>query len=134
MHDLGLLPGARGAEARAINGAGHTIGYVYYADGRQVAFLHDGTAMRDLGTLGGSRFSDAVAINSAGLVVGSSVDPAAGAQRATAWSSSYGPVDLNTRVKDLPKDVELVSALAVADDGGIAVRTSKGLGLLRPRR
>jgi probable HAF family extracellular repeat protein len=134
MHDLGLPAGALGSEARAINGAGQTVGYVYYPDGRQVAFLHDGTAMHDLGALGGSRFSDAVAINSTGLVVGSSLDAAAGAQRATAWSSSYGPVDLNTRVKNLPKDVELVGALAVADDGGIAVRTNKGLGLLRPVR
>ncbi|MGX4643276.1 hypothetical protein [Massilia sp. SYSU DXS3249] len=134
MHDLGLLPGARGAEARAINGAGHTVGYVYYADGRQVAFLHDGTTMRALGALGGSRFSDAVAINGTGLVVGSSTDPAAGAERATVWSSSYGPVDLNARVPDLPKGVVLVSALAVADDGGIAVRTNQGLGLLRPRK
>jgi probable HAF family extracellular repeat protein len=134
MHDLGLLPGARGAEARAINGAGLTVGYVYYPDGRQVAFVHDGTTMHDLGTLGGSRFSDAVAINSTGLVVGSSIDAAAGAQRATAWNSNYGPVDLNKRVRNLPKDVELVGALAVADDGGIAVRTNKGLGLLRPVR
>lgn len=134
MHDLGLLPGAQGAEARAINGAGHTVGYVVYPDGRQVAFLHDGTTMRDLGTLNGSRFSDARAINGSGLVVGSSVNPAAGAEHAIAWSASYGMVDLNTRVKDLPKGIELVSALAVADDGGIAVRTNQGLGLLRPRR
>jgi len=134
MHDLGLLPGARGAEARAINGAGRVVGYAYYADERRAAFLHDGSTMRELGSLGGSRYSDAVAINGSGLVVGSSVNPAVNAEHATAWGSGYGPVDLNTRVKDLPAGVELINALAVADDGAIAVRTNKGLGLLRPRK
>jgi probable HAF family extracellular repeat protein len=133
-HDLGLFPDSQGADARAINAAGHVVGYVYYADFRQIAFLHDGTTLRNLGTLNGSRFSDANAINAAGLAVGSSVDGPGGAQHATAWGTTYGLVDLNTRVKDLPPGVTLVSALAVADDGAIAVRTTAGLGLLRPRK
>ena len=134
MHDLGLPSGAQGSEARAINAGGRTVGYVYYPDGRQIAFLHDGTTLRELGTLGDGRWSDAVAINASGLAIGSSVDPKSLAQHATAWGASYGIVDLNGRVKDLPKDVVLVAALAVADDGAIVVRTNGGLGLLRPRK
>lgn len=134
LHDLGLPPGALGSAARAINASGWAAGYVYYPDGRQVAFLHDGTTLRELGSLGGTRFSDAVAINAAGLVVGSSIDPATHAEHATAWGVGYGLVDLNARVKDLPKDVVLVAALALADDGAIVVRTNGGLGLLRPRK
>lgn len=134
LQDLGLLPGAQGAEARAINAAGHVVGYVYFPDKRQVAFLHDGTTLRELGALGGSRFSDAVAINAAGLVVGSSIAPQSNTEHAMAWTGSYGMVDLNERVPDLPKGIELVAALAVADDGAIAVRTNQGLGLLRPRK
>ena len=133
MHDLGLLPGARGAEARAINAAGHVVGYVYYPDGRRVAFLHDGATLRELSGLGGS-FSDALAINTSGLVVGSSFSLAANAQHAVAWGGAYGPVDLNTRVPGLPPGLELSAALAVADDGAIAVRTGQGLELLRPRK
>ena len=66
-------------------------------------------------------------------MVGSSVNPKVNAQHAVAWTAGYGMVDLNERVKDLPKGVELVAALAVADDGAIVVRTNGGLGLLRPR-
>lgn len=134
VQDLGLPAGALGSEARAINAAGHVVGYVYFPGNRFVAFLHDGATLRELGALGGSRFSDAVAINASGLVVGSSVHPKADTQHAIAWTSSYGMVDLNERVKDLPKDLVLVAALAVADDGAIAVRTNQGLGLLRPRK
>jgi probable HAF family extracellular repeat protein len=133
MHDLGLFAGSQGSEARAINAAGQVVGHVYYADGRQVAFLHDGTTLRNLGTLNGGRFSDVNAINASGLAVGWSVDGPGGAQRATAWGA-YGLVDLNGRVKGLPAGIALVSALAVADDGAIVVRTTAGLGLLRPRR
>jgi probable HAF family extracellular repeat protein len=133
-HDLGLPPGGPDSWARAMNAAGHIVGYVFYPDRRQIAFLHDGTTMRELGTLGGSRFSDAFAINGAGLVVGASFDPATNSEHAIAWSAAYGMVDLNARVKDLPAGLVLLRALAVADDGAIAVRTNQGLGLLRPRR
>jgi probable HAF family extracellular repeat protein len=134
MHDLGLPAGALGTEARAINASGWAVGNVYYPDARQAAFLHDGTTLRELATLGNGRWSDAVAINASGLAIGSSFDPASFAQHATAWGVAYGLVDLNTRVKDLPKGLVLVAALAVADDGAIVVRTSQGLGLLRPQK
>jgi probable HAF family extracellular repeat protein len=134
MDGLGLPTGAQGSEARAINAAGWTVGYVYYPDNRQIAFLHDGTTLRELGTLGDGRWSDAVAINASGLAIGSSLAPTSLAQHATAWGVAYGIVDLNTRVKDLPKGVVLVAALALADDGAIVVRTNKGLGLLRPQK
>jgi probable HAF family extracellular repeat protein len=133
-HDLGLLPDSQGSEPHAINAAGQVVGYVYYPDGRQVAFLHDGTTMRSLGTLNGGRFSDASAINAAGLAVGYAVDGPFGSEHAAAWGPGYGLVDLNTRVKDLPAGIELLTAVAVADDGAIAVRTRTGLGLLRPRK
>jgi len=132
LHDLGLLPDSQGSDPHAINAAGHVVGYVSYADGRRVAFLHDGTAMRSLGTLSGGSSSEAYAINAGGLVVGWAEGSVG--QRAAAWGPGYGPVDLNERVKDLPAGVELVSALAVADDGVIVVRTRNGLGLLRPRK
>ena len=134
LQDLGLLPGALGSEPRAISEAGHVVGYVYYPDGGQVAFVHDGTAMRGLGTLNGGRFSDANAINASGLIVGQAVNGPSGSEHAVAWGRDYGPVDLNTRVKDLPAGIELLEAVAVADDGAIAVRTRTGLGLLRPRK
>ena len=134
LNDLGLLPDSQGSEPHALNAAGHVVGYAYYPDGRQVAFVHDGTGMRSLGTLNGGRFSDANAINASGLVVGYGVDGLAGSEHAVAWGPGYGLVDLNTRVKDLPAGVELLSALAVADDGAIVVRTRTGLALLRPRK
>ncbi|MFC5480436.1 hypothetical protein [Massilia suwonensis] len=130
--DLGLLPGSQGSEPRAINDAGHVVGYVDYADEHRIAFLHDGTTLRSLGTLKDGRASEAYAINAGGLVVGSAQGMAG--QRAVAWGPGYGPVDLNQRVKDLPAGIRLVAALAVADDGAIAVRTNSGLGLLRPRK
>jgi len=134
MHDLGLPAGALGSEARAINAAGWAVGNVTYPDARQAAFVHDGTTLRELGTLDKGRWSDAVAINASGLAIGSAFDPASFAQHATAWSASYGLVDLNTRVKDLPPGLVLVAALAVADDGAIVVRTQQELGLLRPQK
>ncbi len=90
--------------------------------------------MRSLGTLNGGRFSDANAINASGLIVGQAVDGNTGPEHAVAWGPTYGLVDLNTRVKDLPAGVVLLEAEAVADDGAIAVRTNTGLGLLRPRK
>lgn len=135
LQDLGVLPDAQGSEPHAINEAGHVVGYSYYADGRQIAFVHDGTAMRSLGTLNGGRFSDANAINASGLIVGQAVSgTTTGPEHAVAWGPGYGPVDLNTRVKDLPAGIVLLEAEAVADDGAIAVRTNTGLGLLRPRK
>ena len=133
LQDLGLLPDTDGSEPHAINEAGHIVGYVYNSSG-QVAFVHDGTSMRALGTLNGGRFSDANAINASGLIVGQATDGPAGSEHAVAWGPDYGLVDLNTRVKDLPAGVVLLEAEAVADDGAIAVRTSTGLGLLRPRK
>ena len=134
MHDLGLPTGALGTEARAINAAGWAVGNVVYPDARQTVFLHDGATLRELATLNGGRWSDAVAINASGLAIGSSFDPVSIAQHATAWGAAYGIVDLNTRVKDLPKGLVLVAALAVADDGAIVVRTNQGLALLRPQK
>lgn len=134
LQDLGVLPDAQGSEPHAINDAGHVVGYSYYPDGRQVAFVHDGTAMRSLGTLNGGRFSDANAINASGLIVGQAVNGATGPEHAVAWGPDYGLVDLNTRVKDLPAGIVLLEAEAVADDGAIVVRTNTGLGLLRPRK
>lgn len=134
LQDLGLLPGAQGSEPTAINDAGHVVGYNYFADGRDVAFLHDGTTMRSLGALDGGRSSIANAINASGLVVGTAVSGRNGAELAVAWGPGYGPVDLNTRVKNLPAGIVMLEAEAVADDGAIAVRTNTGLGLLRPRK
>lgn len=133
LQDLGMLPDTNGSVPHAINDAGHVVGYVYSNFG-QVAFVHDGTSMRSLGTLNGGCFSDANAINASGLIVGQAVDGNTGPEHAVAWGPGYGLVDLNTRVKDLPAGLVLLEAEAVADDGAIAVRTSAGLGLLRPRK
>lgn len=134
LHDLGLLPGSEGSEPNAINASGHVVGHVVYPGDREVAILHDGTTMRSLGTLNGGRSSDANAINASGLVVGEAIAGPDGPLHAVAWGPGYGPVDLNTRVKDLPAGIVLESARAVADDGAIVVHTANGLGLLRPRK
>lgn len=49
------------------------------------------------------------------------------------WTVRSGIVNLNTRPHDAPAGLVRVKALAVADDGNIAVRTNHGLALLKLR-
>jgi hypothetical protein len=49
------------------------------------------------------------------------------------WTAKDGIVDLNMRLHDAPADLVVIQALAVADDGNIAVRTNHGLALLKLR-
>jgi probable HAF family extracellular repeat protein len=133
IRDLGTLGGAY-AEAVDVNESGIAVGNSNLAEGGQRGFVYDGKTMTSIGSLSGSLFSEAVAVNAGGLVVGSSVTPGAGGeQHAISWTAKEGIVDLNARMHAPPAGLVLVKALAVADDGNIAVRTNRGLALLKLR-
>lgn len=70
MRDLGTLGGAE-SEAFAINNKGQVVGTSTDANGRDRAFLYDGTTMRDLnGVCCGWSLESATDINDAGQIVG----------------------------------------------------------------
>ena len=129
--DIGTLGGDR-AEATDINAQGIVVGNSTLADGAQRGFVYDGQKMRSIGVLGNTGYSEAVAINASGMVVGSATD-ANGGQHAVTWTGKDGLVDLNGRLHAAPPGLVLDQALAVADDGNIAVRTNQGLALLKLR-
>jgi probable HAF family extracellular repeat protein len=132
MRDIGTL-GGNYAQALDINEAGIAVGNSNLADGAERGFVYDGKTMTSIGSLGGSRFSEAVAINASGLLVGSSIAGVSGEQHAISWTAKDGIVDLNEHLHEPPAGLVLVRALAVADDGNIAVRTNRGLALLKLR-
>jgi probable HAF family extracellular repeat protein len=76
-HELGTL-GGDSSWGYGINGSGQIVGGSLIGDGRQRAFLWDGSTMRGLGTLGGPT-SVAYASSSTGQAVGCA-DKAGGAQ------------------------------------------------------
>jgi probable HAF family extracellular repeat protein len=125
-HDLGVLPGASGSSAAAINASGEVAG----SSGRD-AFLYDGT-MHDLGTIPGRNESIARDINDAGAVVGyafpnpsSNYSPS---QAAFLWTSGSGMVDLNSLINPAGGWL-LTEADAINNAGQIA-----GLGLFGGKR
>jgi probable HAF family extracellular repeat protein len=130
MKDLGTL-GGDASFAKAINRAGLVIGVALTSGGDQHAFVYDGTSMKDLGTFGGTA-SEALAINGLNQVVGSA--NTAGGQHAMSWTAAGGLVDLNTRIPNAPAGTELLSALAVSDEGSIVARAKTGLVLLKLHR
>jgi probable HAF family extracellular repeat protein len=133
MRDIGTLGGAY-SEPMDVNDSGVAVGISELAGGGQRGFVYDGKTMISIGSLSGSLFSEAVAINAGGLVVGSSVTPGPGGeQHAISWTAKEGIVDLNERMHAPPAGLVLVKALAVAGDGNIAVRTNRGLALLKLR-
>lgn len=91
----------------------------------------EGGGLRDLGTLGGTR-SNASAANNRGQVVGGSL--LAGDTRFSAfvWTARQGMVNLETRLRHAPAGLQLYYALAIADNGAIAVDSNVGLVLLKP--
>lgn len=131
IRDIGTLGGAS-AEAVQINGAGLVVGTSTTADGSSRGFVYDGTTMTNIGSLPGGNVSIAEAINGSGLVVGAATT--ATEEHAVSWTRRDGIVDLNDRLYAPPAGLVLVHALAVADDGCIAVRTNRGLALLKPRK
>jgi probable HAF family extracellular repeat protein len=90
--------------------------------------------MKDIGTLPGGQVARGWAANNYGEVVGESAltDPAV--FHAFVWTYASGMIDLNKRVRYLPKGMVLQSALAISDNGSIVVQTNTGLALLKPNR
>jgi probable HAF family extracellular repeat protein len=130
--DIGTLGGDR-AEATDINAQGVAIGNSTLENGAQRGFVYDGKKMRSIGVLGSTGYSEAVAINAGGMVVGSAT-AANGDQHAISWTEKEGLVDLNEHLHAAAPGLVVERALAVADDGNIAVRTTRGLALLKLRR
>jgi probable HAF family extracellular repeat protein len=131
MRDIGTL-GGNFAVVNDINDAGVAVGVSNQADGTERGFVYDGTTMTSIGTLPDHRLSYAAAINASGLVVGNSSTGISA--RAISWTRKDGIVDLNTRLHAPPPGIVLTEAVAVADDGNIAVQTNQGLALLKLRR
>jgi probable HAF family extracellular repeat protein len=131
MRDIGTL-GGNYAVVNDINEAGTAVGVSDLADGLTGrGFVYDGNTMTSIGTLANQRVSYAAAINASGLVVGYS---SGNGTRAISWTRQEGIVDLNTRLHAPPSGLVVTEALAVADDGNIAVQTNQGLALLKLRR
>lgn len=78
-----------GAESRAlgINALGHVVGYASLENGKQHAFLWDGSGLRDLGLLAGANESVAYAINDNGQIVGVSGGLGEVTPRAFRWQN-----------------------------------------------
>jgi probable HAF family extracellular repeat protein len=132
MRDIGTLGGSF-AVVNDLNDAGVAVGVSSLEDGRtERGFVYDGSTMTSIGTLPNHRFSYAAAINASGLVVGNSTPGID--SRAISWTRKEGIVDLNTRLHAPPPGLVATDALAVADDGNIAVQTNRGLALLKVRR
>lgn len=131
MRDIGTLGGAE-AIPSDINETGSVVGVSTQADRTERGFVYDGTRMTSIGTLPSHRLSHAAAINASGLVVGySSTGTSA---LAISWTREEGIVDLNTRLHAPPAGLVVTEAVAVANDGNIAVQTNRGLALLKVRR
>lgn len=97
--------------------------------GHAMAWSQD-TGMVDLGTFGG-RTSRSFDVNNRGQVVGSA-DISPTRAHAFVWTAADGLVDLNDRLRDAPPGLELISAVAVSDNGSIVVYSNQGLILLKP--
>jgi probable HAF family extracellular repeat protein len=86
--------------------------------------------MLDLGTLGG-HFSNSNAASNKDQVVGGAAT-ADDRYHAFIWTEKEGMVDLNRRLHHAPAGLELLSALAISDNGSIVAISNAGLVLLRP--
>jgi probable HAF family extracellular repeat protein len=131
MRDIGTL-GGDFTVVNDINNAGIAVGVSALADRTERGFVYDGTTMTSIGTLPTHRLSYAAAINASGLVVGNSSTGISAL--AISWTRKDGIVDLNTRLHAPPPGLVLTEAVAVADDGNIAVQTNHGFALLKVRR
>lgn len=137
MVDIGTLGGTM-SSVTAMNESGQIAGLSSTGGpggGELHAMFWTGQhGMRDLGTLGGF-FSLARAMNNKGQVVGQAQtrsSPDVEIYHAFLWSQSKGMVDLNARLIDAPKELELIDALAISDSGAIVGQTNTGLVLLKP--
>jgi probable HAF family extracellular repeat protein len=130
MRDIGTL-GGNSAVVSDINEAGTAVGVSNQSYGTERGFVYDGSTMTSIGTLPTHRLSFAAAINASGLVVGYSSTGISAL--AISWTRQDGIVDLNTRLHAPPPGLVVTEAVAVADDGNIAVQTNRGLALLKLR-
>jgi probable HAF family extracellular repeat protein len=90
----GLPPGNNSA-ANGINDAGQVVGFAFFGNGQEHAFVWDGTnGVQDLGTFGGS-ISFAYGVNSSGQVVGTASFPGDERGDAFLWDSKGGMQDLH---------------------------------------
>ncbi|HXX61827.1 MAG TPA: hypothetical protein VEI48_11145, partial [Candidatus Sulfotelmatobacter sp.] len=120
--DLGTLPGGKSSDtsgATAVNAMGHVIG----SSGGTVPgsltgmFFWDGT-MHPIAAVRGFSNDRADAINDSDWVVGR-LDYGVPPQRAFVWPGAGAPVDLNTRVLNLPAGWGLAEATGINDLGQI---------------
>ena len=132
MHDLGAASG-QGTWMSAMSSGGRIAGVITYPDFTQHAMTWtQGGGVRDLGTLGGQD-STANAANNRGQVVGRAAT-ADGYGHAYVWSEKDGMRNLDRQLYHAPAGLELLNALAIADNGAIVASSNAGLVLLTPMR
>lgn len=134
IRDLGT-DGGFTSSIRGMSSRGRIAGSLQKTLGRDHAMTWTHShGMKDIGTLPGGQIARALAANNYGEVIGESAlkDPAV--FHAFVWTYASGMIDLNKRVRYLPKGMVLQSALAISDNGSIVVQTNAGLALLKPNR
>ncbi|WP_296945635.1 PKD domain-containing protein [uncultured Massilia sp.] len=130
MRDLGAA-GGQGTNIFGMSRGGRIAGVIIYPDFSNHAMTWTRAGgMRDLGTLGGHS-SAAQAANDRGQVVGVALT-ADDRAHAFVWSEKDGMVDLNTRLARAPAGLELITAVAIADNGTIVASSNAGLLVLTP--
>lgn len=134
IRDLGTAGGVT-SSVLGMSSRGRIAGSLQKTLGRDHAMTWTHSyGMRDIGTLPRGQIARAWAANNYGQVVGESAlkDPAV--FHAFVWTYASGMIDLNQRVRNLPKGMVLQSALVISDNGSIVVQTNTGLALLKPNR
>jgi probable HAF family extracellular repeat protein len=109
LRNLGQGLYGLGAEAYAVNAAGHIAGTMRTPTSIEHAFFMTAAGTRDLGTLGGD-WSSANAINDSDQVVGESNPPHTPLEHAFLWTPAAGMRDLGTLGGDQSNALAINSA------------------------